>query len=257
MNLRIQWVAFQTIVHKEVGRFMRIWPQTLLPPLINQSLYFLIFGAFIGSQISEIKGISYMGFILPGLMMMGIINNSFTNVVSSFFGSKFQRNIEELLISPTSSIVILLGYTVGGMLRGLLVGLLIYGMSLFFVHPVVSHPGMIVAFAGLTSLLFSLAGFLNGLMAKKFDDISIFQTFILTPLTYFGGVFYSIDRLPPLWQSVSKFNPVLYMVDGFRYGFYGIHDISVGISLLVLVTMTLLLGALNVILIRRGFGLRS
>lgn len=257
MKLRIQWVAFQTIVSKEVNRFMRIWPQTLLPPLINQSLYFLIFGAFIGSQISEVKGISYMNFILPGLMMMGIINNSFSNVVSSFFGSKFQHNIEELLISPTSSIVILLGYTLGGMLRGLLVGVLIYVMSLFFVDPVVSHPGMILIFACLTSLLFSLAGFLNGLFAKKFDDISIFQTFILTPLTYFGGVFYSIEKLPPVWQTVSKFNPILYMVDGFRYGFYGIHDISVEISVLGLLGMTLLLGALNVFLIRRGFGLRS
>lgn len=257
MNTRRQWIAFDTLVRKEVIRFMRIWPQTLLPPLINQSLYFVIFGGFIGSQISGINGVSYMEFIIPGLMMMGVINNAFSNVVSSFFGSKFQRNVEEMMVSPISDVVILAGYTVGGMLRGLLVGLLIFGMSLFFVHPTVDHPVFVLLFALLTALVFSLAGFLNGLLAKKFDDVSLFQTFILTPLTYFGGVFYSIDRFPVVWQWVSKLNPILYMVDGFRYGFYGFSDVNVWVSLSFLLGFAVILGGLDLWMLKKGYGLKT
>ncbi|QQR55671.1 ABC transporter permease [Candidatus Peregrinibacteria bacterium] len=252
----IQWIAFKTIVGKEVTRFMRIWPQTLLPPLINQSLYFIIFGAFIGAQIQEMQGVPYMSFILPGLVMMGVINSSFANVVSSFFGSKFQHSIEEILVSPTSKEVVLAGYTFGGMLRGLLVGVLIFAVAFFFVEVQVMHPFFIVAFLFLTSTLFALAGFLNGLFARKFDDISVFQTFILTPLTYFGGVFYSIESLPPLFQTLSKFNPILYMVDGFRFGFFGFSDVNVWMSLAFLSTCCLGLGLLNWELLRRGYGLR-
>ena len=257
MNFQRQKIALETIVRKEVGRFIRIWPQTLLPPLINQSLYFIIFGGFIGSQISEIKGISYMSYLVPGLIMMGIISNSFANVVSSFFSSKFMHNVEEMIVASVSNTVILMGYIFGGMLRGLLVGLLIWGMSIFFVQTSIAHPLYFADFASLTALLFALAGFLNALFAKKFDDISIFQTFILTPLTYFGGVFYSIDHLPTFWQTISKLNPILYMVDGFRYGFYGIHDLNPAFGLSFLMICCLLFIFFNLWLMRRGYGLKS
>lgn len=257
MNLRIQWIALQTLVYKEVSRFLRIWGQTLVPPLINQSLYFIIFGGFIGSQIGEIQGVSYMSFILPGLVMMAVINSSFSNVVSSFFGSKFQHNIEEMIVSPMSKEVMLMGYSLGGVLRGVMVGLLIFIVAFFFIDVRVDHPFYVLAFLLLTAILFALAGFLNGLFAKKFDDISIFQMFILTPLTYFGGVFYSIDSLPAFFQMLSKFNPILYMVNGFRYGFFGFSDVNVGFSLIFLVGSCLLLGFLNWELLRRGYGLKN
>ena len=257
MSLERQSMAFRTIVRKEVTRFMRIWPQTLLPPLINQSLYFIIFGGFIGSQISEIKGISYMSYIIPGLIMMGVINNSFANVVSSFFSSKFQRNVEEMMVAPVSNATILFGYTVGGVLRGILVGLLILGMALFFVPFQIEHPFYFFTFSLLTAFLFSVAGFFNGLLARKFDDISIFQTFILTPLTYFGGVFYSIDRLPSFWQTVSKLNPILYMVDGFRYGFYGINDVDPLFALVFLLICCLILVGMSLWMLDSGYGLKS
>ncbi len=257
MTFSIQWIAFKTIVSKEVTRFTRIWPQTLLPPLINQSLYFVIFGGFIGSQIESIQGVSYMSFILPGLVMMGVITSSFSNVVSSFFGSKFQRSIEELMVSPTSKEVVLAGYTFGGVLRGLLVGMLIFCVAFYFVDVQVLHPFFVFTFVFLTALLFSLAGFLNALFARKFVDISVFQTFILTPLTYFGGVFYSIESLPPLFQTLSKFNPILYMVDGFRYGFFGFSDVNVWTSLGVLIACCVLLTGICWELLRRGYGLKS
>lgn len=257
MNFQRQAIALETIVRKEITRFTRIWMQTLLPPLINQSLYFIIFGGFIGSQISDIKGVSYMSYIVPGLIMMGVINNSFSNVVSSFFGSKFQRNIEELVVASVSNTVILLGYSIGGIIRGLLVGILILGMSVFFVPVHVEHPFYFITFALLTAFLFSLAGFFNALLAKKFDDIAVFQTFILTPLTYFGGVFYSIDRLPAFWQSVSKLNPILYMVDGFRFGSYGISDIDPQFGLLFLLASCAAMTGLNLWMLRQGHGLKS
>lgn len=257
MNLRIQWIAFKTLVIKEVTRFLRIWGQTLVPPLINQSLYFIIFGGFIGSQIGEIQGISYMSFILPGLVMMAVINSSFSNVVSSFFGSKFQHNIEEMMVSPMSKEVMLMGYTIGGVLRGVMVGILIFLVAFFFIDVRVDHPFYVLAFLLLTAFLFALAGFLNGLFAKKFDDISIFQMFILTPLTYFGGIFYSIESLSPFFQALSKFNPILYMVNGFRYGFFGFSDVDVGVSLLFLTGACLGLTLINWELLRRGYGLKN
>ncbi len=257
MNLRLQWIALQTLVMKEVTRFMRIWGQTLIPPLINQSLYFVIFGGFIGSRIGEMQGVSYMSFILPGLVMMAVINNAFMNTVSSFFGSKFQRNIEELMVSPTSKEVILAGYTIGGILRGVLVGFLIFLVSFFFIDVRLDHPFFMLSFLLLSSTLFSLAGFLNGLWAKKFDDISIFQMFILTPLTYFGGVFYSIDSLSPFFQTLSKFNPILYMVNGFRFGFFGISDVNVWLSFGFLTLACFVLALINWLLLKRGYGLRA
>ncbi|MFO0781220.1 MAG: ABC transporter permease [Candidatus Gracilibacteria bacterium] len=257
MNAHDTWVAFTTILHKEVTRFLRIWSQTLLPPVINQSLYFIIFGAFIGSQIRSVNGIPYMSFIIPGLVMMAVINSSFTNVVSSFFGSKFQRNIEELLVSPTPNWVIISGYVMGGVLRGILVGAIVFLVSVFFTHPVVHDPFMVVLFVFLTAVVFALGGFINALFATKFDDVSIFPTFVLTPLTYFGGVFYSIKDLPPLWQTLTRFNPILYMIDGFRYGFFGVADVDVRISVVMLLAFTVLLYGLSHYLLKKGTGLRN
>ncbi|MFA6024336.1 MAG: ABC transporter permease [Candidatus Gracilibacteria bacterium] len=257
MNLKGQWIAFTTIVRKEVTRFMRIWVQTLLPPVINQILYFIIFGAFIGAQIRELNGIPYASFIVPGLIMMAVISNSFSNVVSSFFGTKFMHSVEELMVSPTKNAVILLGYSVGGMLRGILIGLIVFLVSSFFTPISLDHPFVAILFAVLCSALFSFAGFLNALFAKKFDDVSVFPTFVLTPLTYLGGVFYSIDALPPFWQTISKFNPIVYIVDGFRYGFFGFSEMNVWASLAVLCVFTLALFFLNLHLLNRGTGLKS
>lgn len=255
--MRDQWVAYKTIVRREVNRFVRIWIQTLLPPVVTQALYFVIFGKFIGAQIGNIHGVSYMSFIVPGLVMMAVINNSFTNVVSSFFSSKFQKSIEEILVSPTSEWVIMSGYVTGGVLRGIVVGLIVFGVSVFFTRPAVAHFGSILIFIVLTALVFSLAGLMNGIYAKSFDDVAIFPTFVLTPLTYLGGVFYSIHSLPPFWQNVSRLNPILYMVDGFRYGFYGFSDVSIAGSLLILLVFIVGLVFLNLHLLRRGIGLKN
>ena len=250
-------IAYKTIVRKEVNRFLRIWAQTLLPPAITQTLYFVIFGKFIGSQIENIQGVSYMAFIVPGLVMMAVINNSFSNVVSSFFSSKFQRNIEELMVSPTSNWVIVAGFVTGGLMRGICVGVIVFGVSIFFTNPTISHPVYIALFATLTAVVFSLGGLLNGIFAKSFDDVSIFPTFILTPLTYLGGVFYSIHDLPDLGQILSQFNPILYMVNGFRYGFYGFSDVHVGFSLLMLIVFIVSLTTLSLYMLRKGVGLKA
>ena len=252
-----QFIAYRTIVRREVTRFTRIWSQTLLPPVITQSLYFVIFGKFIGSQISAIQGVSYMAFIVPGLVMMAVINNSFANVVSSFFSSKFQRSIEELLVSPTTDWVIIAGYVTGGLLRGVGVGVLVFAVSFFFTMPVIQHPFIIVLFVVLTSVVFSLAGLFNAMFAKNFDDISIFPTFVLTPLTYLGGIFYSIHSLPPAWQVVSQFNPILYMVNGFRFGFYGFSDVHLGMSIFILVVFAIILTGVNLYILRKGIGLKN
>lgn len=257
MEFKEQLIALKTIVDKEVGRFIRIWSQTLLPPVINQSLYFIIFGTFIGSQIKPIDGVTYTNFIVPGLIMMAVINSSFANVVSSFFGAKFQRNVEEMMVSPTPNWVILMGYVFGGALRGILVGVIIFGVSVFFAAPLIHNIFIITVFVILTSILFSLGGFLNAMFATKFDDISIFPTFILTPLTYFGGVFYSIKNLPEFWQNLSKLNPILYMIDGFRYGFFGKSDLNVYFSLGMLFIFTILLIFINLYLLKKGTGLRN
>ena len=257
MTPRELYIALITITRKEMVRFFRIWPQTLLPPVITQTLYFVIFGKFIGSQISHINGISYMAFIVPGLVMMSVINNSFANVVSSFFGNKFQRSIEEMIVSPSPDWIVLSGYVMGGVLRGIIVGVLVFTVSVFFTRPVISHGFIIISFIILTSIVFSLGGFLNALFAKKFDDISIFPTFFLTPLIYLGGVFYSIHSLPPAWQAVSKLNPILYMVNGFRYGFYGFSDVSVATSFIMLAGSAVLLTVANLYLLKKGTGLKS
>lgn len=249
-------VALQTIVRREVRRFTRIWPQTLLPPAITMVLYFVIFGNLIGSRIGEMGGFSYMQYIVPGLIMMAVITNSYSNVVSSFFSTKFQRSIEELLVSPVSPHIILIGFVTGGMCRGLMVGAIVTVLSLFFTQLQVHHIGVTVAVIILTSLVFSLGGFLNALFARNFDDISIVPTFVLTPLTYLGGVFYSINLLPVFWQKVSLANPILHMVNAFRYGILGVSDISIGIALSFMVAAAAVLYVVCIHFLKTGRGMR-
>jgi len=225
------WIAYTTLVRKEVRRFTRIWVQTLIPPVITMSLYFVIFGQLIGARIGHMGGFDYMAFVVPGLIMMSIINNSYSNVVSSFFSAKFNKSIEELQVSPTPSYIIILGYVSGGVLRGLCVGVVVTVVSLGFTRLQLHSIGVTILVVALTSVLFALAGFINAIFANSFDDISIIPTFILTPLTYLGGVFYSIDMLPEFWQGVSQINPILYVINAFRYGFLGASDVSVGVAI--------------------------
>jgi len=233
-----QWVALVTIVRKEVRRFMRIWLQTLLPSAITMTLYFIIFGSLIGRRIGEMGGFDYMQFVVPGLIMMAVITNSYSNVVSSFFGAKFQRFVEEILVSPVNNQIMLLGYVAGGMVRGVLVGIIVTALSLFFTDLQVHDPLVTVVILLLTTLLFSLGGLINAVFANNFDDVSIVPTFVLTPLTYLGGVFYSIDLLSPFWQGVSKLNPMLYIVNVFRYGMLGVSDVPIGGALLMVGVFT-------------------
>ncbi|MBF0504344.1 MAG: ABC transporter permease [Candidatus Omnitrophica bacterium] len=251
------YIALKTIVRKETTRIIRIWSQTLLPPLITQTLYFVIFGKFIGSQVRAINGVSYMAFIVPGLVMMAVISNSYGNVVSSFFGAKFQRNIEEVLVSPTPDWVIIAGYVLGGVVRGIVVGVLVFLVSLFFVHPVVTHWWAILLFMTLSAVVFSQAALINGMYARNFDEVAFFQNFILTPFIYLGGVFYSIHSLPELCQKASLYNPLVYMVNGFRYGFFGFSDVDPFFCLGVLVILTIILGLVNLFLFKKGIGIKN
>ena len=251
------WVAFAAIVTKEVKRFVRIWPQTLLPPAITMVLYFVIFGNLIGSRIGEMDGFNYMQFIVPGLIMMSVITNSYGNVSSSFFSNKFQRSIEELLVSPVPNWIILAGFTIGGVARGIACGVIVLGLSLFFTHLHIHNVWITISVIFMTAIVFSIAGLINGLYATTFDDISIIPTFILTPLTYLGGVFYSISLLPEIWQWLSKLNPILYMVNTFRYGIIGVTDIPVVVAFGMLMVFITLLSAWALVLLERGRGLRT
>lgn len=257
MTPHAQFIAFKTIFIKEVRRFTRIWVQTILPAVITTVLYFLIFGHLIGPQIGAIAGHSYIDFIVPGLIMMAVITNSYANVVSSFYGSKFQRNIEEMLVSPTPNYIILLGFVMGGVARGLVVGFVVTLVSLFFTNLGVHNLFVIVSMILLTALLFSLAGFVNGVFAKSFDDINIVPIFVLTPLTYLGGVFYSVQMLPPFWRDASHLNPILYMVNAFRFGFLGITDIYLWASYGIVIGVIVALFALSLFLLNRGHGMRA
>ncbi len=254
---RDHYIALKTIVRKESTRIIRIWTQTLLPPLITQTLYFVIFGKFIGSQVRSINGITYMEFIVPGLVMMAVISNAYGNVVASFYGAKFQRNIEEILVSPTPDWVIIMGYVLGGIMRGVVVGFLVFLVSLFFAHPTVTHWWAIILFTLLSSATFSLAALINGLFARNFDEVAFFQNFILTPLIYLGGVFYSVRSLPVLWQKISLYNPLVYMVNGFRYGFFGFSDVNPGLCVIVLAVLTIILALVNLWLFKKGIGLKN
>ena len=250
-------VALKSIWRKEINRFLRIWVQTLVPPVITMSLYFVIFGNLIGSRIGEMNGFSYMSFIVPGLIMMSVITNSYSNVASSFFSAKFQRNIEELLVAPIPNYIIIWGYIGGGVIRGLMVGFLVTCVSLFFVDLQIFNISVLILSVVFTSILFSIGGLLNAIFARSFDDISIIPTFVLTPLTYLGGVFYSINLLPDFWQGVSHFNPVFYMINAFRYGFLGVADVSLVWSFSVIGGFIILFYSLVMYLLKKGVGTRS
>jgi ABC-2 type transport system permease protein len=257
MNTREKLIALKTIVTKEILRFSRIWIQTVLPPVITTALYFVIFGNLIGPRIGEMDGFNYMEFIIPGLIMMAVITNSYANVVSSFYGSKFQRHIEELIISPMPNYIILIGYIAGGVTRGLTVGVAVTAVSLVF-HPLNIHSLWVMfSMVILTAILFSLAGLINGVYAKSFDDIAIIPTFVLTPLTYLGGIFYSINMLPEFWQHMSLANPILYMVNAFRYGFLGSSDISLVTSYAISIGFIIALYLFSLHLLRKGHGIRT
>lgn len=250
-------VAFFTILRREIQRIIRIWPQTLLPPVITMSLYFMIFGGIVGSRIGDMDGIPYLQFIAPGLIMMSVITNSYGNVVSSFYGSRFQKNIEEMLVSPLSNISIMLGFIAGGVFRGLIIGFLVTALALMFTHLSLVHPFQTFTIVILSSILFSLAGFCNAIFANKFDDITIIPTFVLTPLTYLGGVFYSIDMLPSFWHKLSYFNPIVYMVNGFRYGILGTSDIQMLPAIMVITIFSIAMFAYNLYLMDHSNRLRT
>ena len=254
---RARRIGFTTIVHREFSRIVRIWGQTIVPPAITATLYFVIFGSLIGRRIGGMGGFSYMQYIAPGLIMMSVVTNSYGNVVSSFFGAKFGRHIEELLVSPLPNWLIVLGYVAGGVLRGLTVGLVVTIIALFFTHLHVEHLGIVLGAVLLSSLVFALAGFVNAVFAKNFDQITFVPTFILTPLTYLGGVFYSITMLPAWAQAVSHANPILYMVNAFRFGFLGHSDVDVGFAFAIMLIAMLALFGTCVWLMNRGTGTRE
>ena len=258
MPIEKQLVSFYTILRKGVVRIVRIWPQTLLPSVVTSTLYFAVFGNILGSQIGQLNGIPYILFVVPGLVMLAVITNSYMDVATTFFVSKFfSRNIDEILASPTPPSVIIAGFIASGIIRGMLVGALVLIVSLFFALPSIAHPFVVLFFLFLSSLVFALGGLINGIYAKSFDGISIVPTFVLTPLVYLGGVFYSIHSLPPLWQTVSLFNPIFYLVNGFRYGFLGTSDVSLLTSVLVLLALMLVLLGINVYFLKKGLGLKQ
>ena len=257
-NMSGNLVALQTLVRREIVRIMRIWTQTLIPPAITMTLYFVIFGKLIGSRIGNIQGeFTYMQYIVPGLVMMSIITNSYGNISSSFFGAKFQRSIEEMLVSPMPNWVILLGYVTGAVARGLVVGLLVLMIALFFTKLHVANVLVTLLSVLFGATIFSLAGFVNAIYAKKFDDIALVPTFVLTPLTYLGGVFYSVNMLSEPWQSISRINPILYMVNAFRFGVLGISDVHIGVAFGVMLLFVIGLSWFALNLLKRGVGLRS
>lgn len=252
MNFQQQTVALNTLIIKEIRRILRIWPQTLMPPAITMTLYFVIFGKMIGERVGEMGGVSYMQFIVPGLIMMAVITNSYSNVVSSFFATKFHGNIEEMLVSPISKHTILIGFIVGGVFRGLAIGAIVTALALFFTELSLVNPLITVLSVVLTSVMFSLGGMINAIFARSFDDISIVPSFVLTPLTYLGGVFYSLENLSPFWQNLSLLNPIVYMVNTFRYGILGHSDVNVMYSLIAIFVFTAIFYAIAYHLLKDG-----
>lgn len=250
-------IAYRTLVYKETKRFIRIWPQTLLPPAITTALYFLIFGKLIGNRLGTIHGVTYMDYIVPGIILMSVISHSYANVVSSFYSTKFQRNIEELLVAPVPNWIILAGYITGGIIRGLLVGIVVAAISTLF-DPLECQNGLIACLVALlTAILFSLAGFINAILAESFDDISIIPNFVLTPLSYLGGVFYSVEMLSDTWQTISMGNPILYMVNAFRYGLIGASDINIELAFIIIGGFIVLLTVFSLFLLYRGTGIKN
>jgi ABC-2 type transport system permease protein len=253
----VRWVGYKTIVIREYGRIIRIWGQTLVPSAVTATLYFVIFGSLIGSRVGQMGGVPYMQYIAPGLIMMSVITNSYANVVSSFFGAKFGKHIEELLVSPLPNWVIVAGYVTGGVCRGLMVGAVVTVVSVLFTHLPVHHLAMIFGAVLLTSICFALGGFINAVFAKNFDQVNWVPAFVLTPLTYFGGVFYSVTVLPQWAQHVSYANPILYMVNAFRYGFFGHADVAVGLAFSIMIIAALTMFAFALHLLNRGTGIRE
>ncbi len=253
MNL----IGFITLAERECWRFLRVWQQTIIPPIITSLLFILIFGYSLGSRITEVGGVSYLEFIVPGLLMMGVIMSAYMNTASSLYISKFQGSVQELLVAPLSYWEIIFALTIAGVLRGVLVGASILMVSLLFTSISVHSILILLYFVIMVSLLFSFAGIATGLWANNFDQMNVFSTFIITPLTYLGGVFHSIAMLPTFWQSVAKFNPIFYMVDGFRYGFLGKSDVSLWVSMLLVLALTIFFLVLCVYLFRKGYKLRT
>jgi ABC-2 type transport system permease protein len=256
-RFRQNLIGFQTIVGREMSRVLRIWVQTLVPPVITATLYFIIFGSLIGRRVGAMDGFDYMAYIAPGLIMMQVLTNAYTNVVSSFFGAKFGRHIEELMVSPLPNSYIIMGYVAGGVLRGLLVGALVTAVALFFTDLHIVHPLITVSVVLLTAIVFSIGGLINAVYAKKFDDVTIIPTFVLTPLTYLGGVFYSIHMLPDTLQTVSRGNPILYMVNAFRYGILGVSDIGIYTAYAIILLSLVVLYLFALYLLNKGLGMRS
>jgi len=254
---RVYWIAFVTLVRKEILRFTRIWMQTLLPPAITTALYFIIFGKLIGAQIGNMEGFRYIDFIVPGLILMAVISNSYANVVSSFYNGKYQHHIEEMLIAPMPNWIILGGYVAGGVARGVVVGIVVTLVSLGFSDLSIHSYSVTLLVFFMTSILFALAGFINAVYANSFDHISIVPTFILTPLTYLGGVFYSISLLPVFWQKVSLINPILYMVNAFRYGLLGVSDIPLWVTFVIVLSFIVVLATFAMYLLRNGIGIKG
>ena len=257
MNLAEIFNTFNAIFYKEVYRYIRLWKQTLLPPVITMGLYYAIFGTLIGPRIGEMQGFDYMAFIVPGLVMLSIITNSYGNVVSSFYGNKFQRSLEEILVSPTPTLIIFLSFCISSSLRGILVGIIVTIVSLFFTDLQIYSISTVVAVSVLTSFMFSAMGMINAIYARSFDDITIIPSFVLTPLTYLGGIFYSIELLPEFWQKVSLLNPILYMVNAYRYGILGISDISLPYAFSIIIVFTVLVSAVCLFLLHKGIGIRT
>ncbi len=258
MNASTNMIALYTVARREIIRIMRIWTQTLIPPIITMTLYFVIFGKLIGSQIGNVEGgFSYMQYIVPGLVMMTVINNSYMNISSSFYGAKFQRSVEEMLVSPMANWAILAGYVIGAVARGVVVGALVLVVALFFTSLHVAHPWIALTSVTLGAVIFALAGFINAVFASKFDDIALVPTFVITPLTYLGGVFYSIKMLGEPWQAISHANPILYMVNAFRYGILGISDVPIGWAFVLMLVFIAALAIAALQLLKRGVGLRS
>ena len=254
---RVRWIGFRTIVLREYQRIIRIWTQTILPSAVTQALYFAIFGSLLGGRVGPMGGFGYMQYIAPGLIMMAVNINSYSNVVSSFYGAKWGKHVEELLVSPLPSWLIVSGYVTGGLVRGLLVGIAVTGVSLLFTHLHVQHPLIIAGAVILTSMSFALGGFLNALFAKNFDQVNIVPTFVLTPLNYFGGVFYSVALLPHWAQAISYFNPILYMINAFRYGFLGVSDVPLATCFGVLIGFTVVFTGITIYLFKKGIGFKN
>jgi ABC-2 type transport system permease protein len=257
MAIKQQLIALYTLVRRELVRMFRIASQVFLPPVITTTLYFLIFGSLIGPRIGTIQGVSYPMFIAPGLIMMSVIVNSYGNVSTSLFSVRFQKSIEEMLISPMHNSLLLLGYVLGGVLRGLIVAILVFLITSFFLTIELSHLPMTLLIVLLVSAIFSLAGFSNAMIARNFDDIMLVPTFILTPLTYLGGVFYSTNMLPVFWQKISYLNPILYMVNALRHAMIGQAEVSMNLAMIIICLMLVSLIVLNMILLKKGVGLRE